>query len=83
LKAAQSHVRSTAGGSPAGKHKATLVLATLDRLSRNVAFVANLLEAGTDFVAAIGSRNSGCRTGSGHRIGRADLEDDMLDDDIA
>jgi DNA invertase Pin-like site-specific DNA recombinase len=34
------------------KHKARLVIAKLDRLSRNVAFVANLLEAGTDFVAA-------------------------------
>jgi DNA invertase Pin-like site-specific DNA recombinase len=33
------------------KHKARLVIAKLDRLSRNVAFVANLLEAGTDFVA--------------------------------
>jgi DNA invertase Pin-like site-specific DNA recombinase len=33
------------------KHKAKLVIAKLDRLSRNVAFVANLLEAGTDFVA--------------------------------
>jgi hypothetical protein len=33
-------------------HKAKLVIAKLDRLSRNVAFIANLLEAGTDFVAA-------------------------------
>ena len=33
------------------KHKARLVIAKLDRLSRNVAFVANLLEAGTDLVA--------------------------------
>jgi DNA invertase Pin-like site-specific DNA recombinase len=33
------------------KHKARLVIAKLDRLSRNVAFIANLLEAGTDFVA--------------------------------
>jgi DNA invertase Pin-like site-specific DNA recombinase len=33
------------------KNKARLVIAKLDRLSRNVAFVANLLEAGTDFVA--------------------------------
>ena len=33
------------------KRKAKLVIAKLDRLSRNVAFVANLLEAGTDFVA--------------------------------
>jgi DNA invertase Pin-like site-specific DNA recombinase len=35
------------GVHPPGK----LVIAKLDRLSRNVAFVANLLEAGTDFVA--------------------------------
>jgi len=34
------------------KFKAKLVIAKLDRLSRNVAFIANLLEAGTDFVAA-------------------------------
>jgi DNA invertase Pin-like site-specific DNA recombinase len=33
------------------KHKATLVIAKLDRLARNVAFIANLMEAGTDFVA--------------------------------
>jgi DNA invertase Pin-like site-specific DNA recombinase len=33
------------------KHRAKLVIAKLDRLSRNVAFVANLREAGTDFVA--------------------------------
>jgi DNA invertase Pin-like site-specific DNA recombinase len=31
--------------------KATLVIARLDRLARNVAFVAALMEAGTDFVA--------------------------------
>jgi DNA invertase Pin-like site-specific DNA recombinase len=30
---------------------ATLVIAKLDRLARNVAFVANLMEAGVDFVA--------------------------------
>jgi DNA invertase Pin-like site-specific DNA recombinase len=35
----------------ARRHKATLVIAKLDRLSRNVAFIANLLEAGVDFVA--------------------------------
>lgn len=35
----------------AKKHKATLVIAKLDRLSRNVAFIANLMEAGVDFVA--------------------------------
>jgi DNA invertase Pin-like site-specific DNA recombinase len=34
------------------KHRAKLVIAKLDRLSRNLAFIANLLEAGTDFVAA-------------------------------
>lgn len=35
------------------KHKATLVIAKLDRLSRNVAFIANLMEAtGSRFVAA-------------------------------
>lgn len=33
------------------KHKATLVIAKLDRLARNVSFIANLMEAGTDFVA--------------------------------
>ncbi|MCK1625396.1 recombinase family protein [Bradyrhizobium sp. 160] len=36
----------------AKKQKATLVIAKLDRLSRNVAFIANLMEAGIDFVAA-------------------------------
>ena len=33
------------------KHKATLVIAKLDRLARNVAFVANLMESGVEFVA--------------------------------
>jgi DNA invertase Pin-like site-specific DNA recombinase len=33
------------------KHKATLVIAKLDRLARNVAFIANLMEGGVDFVA--------------------------------
>lgn len=33
------------------KHKATLVIAKLDRLSRNVAFIANLMESGVEFVA--------------------------------
>ena len=32
-------------------HKATLVIAKLDRLARNVAFVSNLMEAGVDFEA--------------------------------
>lgn len=32
-------------------HRATLFIAKLDRLSRNMAFVANLLESGIDFVA--------------------------------
>ena len=36
----------------AKKQKATLVIAKLDRLSRNVAFIANLMETGVDFVAA-------------------------------
>lgn len=31
--------------------KATLVIAKLDRLARNVAFIANLMEGGVDFVA--------------------------------
>jgi DNA invertase Pin-like site-specific DNA recombinase len=31
--------------------RATLVIAKLDRLSRNVAFIANLMESGVDFVA--------------------------------
>ena len=34
------------------KNKATLVIAKLDRLARNVAFISNLMEAGVDFVAA-------------------------------
>ena len=34
------------------KRKARLVIAKLDRLSRNLAFIANLIESGTDFVAA-------------------------------
>ncbi len=34
------------------KHKATLVIAKLDRLARNVAFIARLMESGIDFVAA-------------------------------
>jgi DNA invertase Pin-like site-specific DNA recombinase len=33
------------------KHRATLVIAKLDRLSRNVAFIANLMESGVQFVA--------------------------------
>lgn len=33
------------------KQKATLVIAKLDRLARNVAFIANLMDAGVDFVA--------------------------------
>jgi DNA invertase Pin-like site-specific DNA recombinase len=32
-------------------HKATLVIAKLDRLARNLAFIANLMDAGVDFVA--------------------------------
>lgn len=33
------------------RKKATLVIAKLDRLSRNVAFIANLMESGVDFIA--------------------------------
>jgi len=33
------------------KRKATLLIAKLDRLARNVAFVSSLMEAGVDFVA--------------------------------
>ena len=33
------------------KRKATLLIARLDRLARNVAFIANLMESGVDFVA--------------------------------
>jgi DNA invertase Pin-like site-specific DNA recombinase len=33
------------------KHKATLVIAKLDRLARNVAFIATLMESGVKFVA--------------------------------
>jgi len=36
----------------AQQHGATLLIAKLDRLARNVAFVANLMESGTPFVAA-------------------------------
>lgn len=32
-------------------HKATLIIAKLDRLARNVAFVARLMEAGVEFIA--------------------------------
>ncbi|MCJ2136382.1 recombinase family protein [Methylobacterium sp. J-026] len=32
-------------------HKATLIIAKLDRLARNVAFVSTLMEAGVEFVA--------------------------------
>jgi DNA invertase Pin-like site-specific DNA recombinase len=35
----------------AKKHRATLVIAKLDRLSRNMAFTATLMDAGVDFVA--------------------------------
>ncbi len=33
------------------RHKAALIIAKLDRLARNVAFIANLMDAGVDFVA--------------------------------
>lgn len=32
-------------------HRATLIIAKLDRLARNTAFIANLMESGVDFVA--------------------------------
>jgi DNA invertase Pin-like site-specific DNA recombinase len=35
----------------AKRHKAVLVIAKLDRLARNVAFIANLMESGVEFVA--------------------------------
>ena len=33
------------------KHRATLVIAKLDRLARQVAFISNLMESGFEFVA--------------------------------
>lgn len=33
------------------KHKATLIIAKLDRLSRNVAFISNLMESNIEFIA--------------------------------
>jgi DNA invertase Pin-like site-specific DNA recombinase len=42
LRAALDHAR---------KHKATLVIAKLDRLARNVAFIAQLMEASVEFIA--------------------------------
>jgi DNA invertase Pin-like site-specific DNA recombinase len=33
------------------KHRATLVIAKLDRLARNVAFISNLMKSGVEFVA--------------------------------
>lgn len=33
------------------KHKATLVIAKLDRLARNVAFISHLMESGVEFIA--------------------------------
>jgi len=33
------------------RHKATLVIAKLDRLARNVAFISNVMESGVEFVA--------------------------------
>ena len=43
LAAALAHAQATG---------ATLIIAKLDRLARNVAFIANLMEAGVDFIAA-------------------------------
>ena len=34
------------------RQKATLIIAKIDRLARNVAFIANLLDSGVEFVAA-------------------------------
>lgn len=42
----------TAALATAKKQKATLVIAKLDRLARNVAFISSLMESGVDFVAA-------------------------------
>jgi DNA invertase Pin-like site-specific DNA recombinase len=36
----------------AKQHKASLIIAKLDRISRRVAFIANLMEAGVDFFSA-------------------------------
>jgi DNA invertase Pin-like site-specific DNA recombinase len=33
------------------RHRAVLIIARLDRLARNLAFIANLMESGVDFVA--------------------------------
>ena len=33
------------------KHRATLVIAKLDRLARNVAFISNLMESAVEFMA--------------------------------
>ncbi|CUW39650.1 putative Resolvase [Magnetospirillum sp. XM-1] len=35
----------------AARHRATLVIARLDRLARNVAFIANLMDSRVDFIA--------------------------------
>src|SRR5713226_8632785 len=43
LQAALAHAKATG---------ATIVIAKLDRLARNVAFISNLMESGVDFVAA-------------------------------
>ncbi len=37
--------------SDAKRHRATLIIARLDRLSRNMAFIANLMDARVDFIA--------------------------------
>jgi DNA invertase Pin-like site-specific DNA recombinase len=41
----------TTGRSWEGRHKAKLIIAKLDRLSRNLAFIAALMDAGAEFVA--------------------------------
>src|SRR5215472_25849 len=43
LLAALAHAKATGG---------TIVIAKLDRLARNVAFISNLMESGVEFVAA-------------------------------
>jgi hypothetical protein len=50
------------------KQKAKLVIAKLDRLSRNLAFIATLMESGVEFVAVgnphankLTSRTGGCQ----------------------
>jgi DNA invertase Pin-like site-specific DNA recombinase len=48
----------TAALSACRLHRATLVIAKLDRLARNVAFVSNLMDAGIDF--RVFGKSCGC-----------------------